>query len=265
MSNDEIQISLRDIFSFLLRYKRIILVCGFIGLGVAISQLIFLKAKYQVLAIVAIAQIDAAQNNNLNFLGINIEEPNALIARISLKGSIPTMIAEECNSIKVDDNQVVRFSIPKNFNNAIAINVVGSSAQGAENCADALYKFIKESQDKIIAPYIQEAENRLYDARERLAALKQILSRSGVGNETGALYLSIRDEYKILLNEVSALTSAIRSNQKRSTRLISEVTAEKIPLSPNAFIRVIGGLMLGLFFGLFISFALQLMNFLKKQ
>lgn len=88
------EISLVDILQFLKGAYKTILILGAVGLVIAVAYLTVTPKQYEAVAQIAMAQISAANNNNLNLLGINIEEPSLLIARLAQPTSFPASALE---------------------------------------------------------------------------------------------------------------------------------------------------------------------------
>lgn len=92
------EISLIDILRFLKSAYRTILVFGVAGSVIAVAYLAVTPKQYEAVAQIAMAQIGTANsNNNLNPLGINIEEPSLLIARLSSPTSFTTQVLSSCS------------------------------------------------------------------------------------------------------------------------------------------------------------------------
>ena len=260
----ESEISLSDIQKFIASYRWIIIISGVVGLLIAGSQMLVTQKKFQSQAIFSVAKIDAPQNNSLNFLAINVEEPSALIARLGLRGVYTSDVTYACHGVN-EAGSVDGFtlSIPKNFTNAVAINAIGSSPEAVEKCAILVYKFIEQSQDQYMDPYIQDAKTRIAEIQSRLVTLKDYISNGDSIIQPATLYLIYRDEYKFLLNEESALRKSIASAKRRGTHLIVDINSEEIPLNPSWPIRLMAGIMIGICIGIFLSIFLKIINYLK--
>jgi hypothetical protein len=211
------------------------------------------------------AQIGAANNNNnnnnnnINPLGINIEEPSLLIARMSSPTSFtPQVIAacglqDQANSALML-SKLTKLAIPKGVANVVELKTFGLSPQVAEQCNFAIFELIKTTQSLILAPFIAEAKVKLDDDIERLAKAKDLLAKADKsGSAMGAAYLSTRDEIRYLLDEITALKNVVTSNQNRATRLVSPIYASDIPISPKKRNILAAGLFGGLFLGLLIA------------
>ena len=263
------EISLLDILVFLRRSYKLIVLIGILGVAGSFGYLLITPKQYQASAQIQMAQIYA--NNNINPLGINIEEPGLLIARLSSPTSYTAEVTNACGLDAVKDAQAilsksVKLTIPKGVANVIDLKIIGTSSEAAANCAKAVFVLIKTTQAKIIKPYIEEAKAKLADNQERLAKAKDLVMKADKsGSAMGAAYLSTRDEIRFLLDEITALKNVIASHENRATRLVAPIYASDDPILPKKGNVLLGGLFGGLFLGLLIAFYYQLLPSLKEK
>ena len=217
------------------------------------------------------AQISAANNNNLNPLGINIEEPSLLIARLSQPTSFALQVLRSCG---IDEGispgstlaKSIKLSIPKGVVNVVELKTFGSSPQVAQACGEAIFELIKATQAQIVAPYIEEAKIKLADDQERLEKARDLVAKADKsGSAMGAVYLSTRDEIRFLLDEITALKNVVTSNQSRATRLIAPIYASDTPIAPKKRVVLATGLFGGLVLGLMLALARQMWIKLKAD
>jgi uncharacterized protein involved in exopolysaccharide biosynthesis len=258
----ESEISLKDILRFLKGTYKIIAIANLVGIGTAVAYLTVTPKQYVATAQIAMAQIGVTNNNkndSLNTLGINIEEPSLVIARLSQPTSFPPQVLSNCG---IDAGATLVKSIklapPKGVTYVLELKTFANSPQEAMTCANAIFELIKATQAKIVVPYIEQAKTKLADDEERLAKARDlILKADKLGLNMGVVYLSTRDEIRFLLDEIAAHKSAAIINQGRPTRLISPIYASNTPISPKKSIVLAGGLFGGLFLGLLIALAYQ--------
>lgn len=275
VSSDGDEISLLDILCFLKGAYKTIVVTGVLGLAVAIAYLAITPKQYEATAQIAMAQIGAANNNNnnnnLNPLGINIEEPSLLIARLTQPTSFTQQALDACKVDQVSNPgatlaKSIKLASPKGVANVVELKAFGKSPQDAQLCAEAIFELIKTTQAQIVAPYIAEAKTKLRDDEERLAKAKDLVAKADKsGSAMGAAYLSTRDEIRFLLDEITALKNVVTSNQSRATRLIAPIYASDTPVAPKKRVVLAAGVFGGLFLGLFIALARQMIAKLKKD
>ena len=269
--NQEEEISLLDILLFLKRSYKLIAFIGILGVAVSFGYLLITPKQYQASAQIQMAQIGAANNNNINPLGVNIEEPGLLIARLSSPTSYTTEITKSCGLDSAKDAQAIlskslKLTIPKGVANVVDLKIIGASPEASVNCVQAVFNLIKTSQAQIIKPYIQEANEKLLDNQERLTKAQDLVMKADKsGTAMGAAYLSTRDEIRFLLDEMTALRNVVTSNDNRATRLIAPIYASDDPIAPKKPNVLLAGLFGGLFLGFLIAFGRQIIPKIKLQ
>jgi capsular polysaccharide biosynthesis protein len=267
-SNDD-EISLIDILYFLKSAYKPTLVLAAVGLAIAVFYLMVTPKQYEAVAQIAMAQISASNNNNP--LGINIEEPSLLIARLSQPTSFPTQVLSSCGFDESANaaaalSKSIKLALSKGVANVVELKTFGESPEAALTCAQAIFGLIKITQAQIVAPYIVEAKLKLADDSERLAKAKDLVAKADKsGSVMGAVYLSTRDEIRFLLDEITALKNVVTSNQSRATQLIAPIYASDTPIAPKKRVVLAVGLFGGLFLGLLFAFARQLWIKLKAD
>lgn len=266
VSSNGDEISLLDILCFFKGAYKIILIFGAAGLAIALAYLAITPKQYEATAQIAMAQIGTAnnKNNNLNPLGINIEEPSLLIARMAQPTSFTPRVISGCGMEDQTNSgtllaKSIKLAPPKGVANIVELRTFGKSPEAALSCAQAIFDLIKNTQAQIVAPYIEEAKIKLKDDEERLAKAKDLVAKADKsGSAMGAAYLSTRDEIRFLLDEITALKNVVTSNQNRATRLIAPIYASDIPVAPKKRVALAAGLFGGLFTGLLLALGRQM-------
>ena len=272
-SSQEDETSLIDILRFLKGVYKTILIFGVVGIAAAIAYLVITPKQYEATAQITMAQIGAANNNNNNIspLGINIEEPALMIARLSTPMSFTQEELTACGFEGKPDAaaalaKAIKLTPAKGVPNVVELKTFGPSPEAAQGCANAIFDFTKKTQAQIVAPYIEEVKIKLLDDEQRINRAKELVSRSDKGGSAmSATYLSTRDEIRYLLDEMTGLKNILASNQNRATRLIAPIYASDVPISPKKRIALATGLFAGLFLGLLIALARQMIAKLKSQ
>jgi len=255
------EISLKDIIDFLLESWMAIALTGILGIFGALAFIWVTPNQYQATAQIQIAQISANNNNNNeNPLGINIEEPNLLMARLKLPTTYSPQNIKACGfvtSVTPSEDLVsaAKFSTVKGVGSMIELKINRDSKEVAIACAQSLFENIKTSQNEIIRPYIEEAKTLLVKYQDRLSNSQSLVSRADKsGVALSAAYLANRDEVKFLTEEILRLNTFITTAVTRQAKLVSPIYASDFPVLPQKKIILILGLMLGLLVGL--TFAL---------
>ena len=268
------EISLLDVLNFFKLTYKTICIFGVIGLVVAIIYLVVTPKQYEAIAQITMAQIGAAKNNNnnnINPLGVNIEEPALLIARMSSPTSFTPQVIAACGLQGQADaalvlSKSIKLMAPKGVANVVELKTFGKTPQAAQECNLAVFELIKTTQAQIVAPYIADAKLILDDDIERLTKAKDLVAKADKsGSAMGAAYLSTRDEIRYLLDEITALKSVVTSNQNRATRLVSPVYAVDKPIAPKKRNILAAGLFGGLFLGLLIAMCRSMIAKLKNE
>jgi uncharacterized protein involved in exopolysaccharide biosynthesis len=256
------ELSLLDIVEFIQESWKTI--AGFTVLGIAGAALFIWATpkQYEASAQIKMAQIanvNNNNNNNINPLGINIEEPQALIARMALPTSYPKETIALCGLADQKDPQValaskVKLSIPKGVGGTVDLKIRDTSKEIAKACTNAVYQLIKTSQARLIAPYIDEASKKLAIEEERLGRATQVIAKADKsGAAVSAAYLATRDEIRFLLDQISSLQNIISGNEGRATHLTAPIYLKDQPVFPQKRNSLAVGLLLGAFLGLVLA------------
>ncbi len=259
-SNIEDEISLKDIVDFLVESWKAIILTGLLGLVGSIAYLWVTPNQYQATAQIQMAQISANSNNNnnnnTNPLGVNIEDPNLLMARLKLP---TTYSAQEIKACGFDSSATpsetlaasAKFSAVKGVGSMIELKINRDNKETAIACAKSLFENIKASQNEIIKPYTEEAKTLLVKYQDRLTNSQSLVSRADKsGAALSAAYLANRDEVKFLTEEILRLNTFITTADTRQAKLVSPIYASDVPVAPKKKIALIAGFFTGLFLGL---------------
>jgi capsular polysaccharide biosynthesis protein len=256
ISEDEI--SLKDIVDFLVESWKAIILTGLLGLVGSIAYLWVTPNQYQATAQIQMAQIIANSNNTTNPLGVNIEDPILLMARLKLP---TTYSAQEIKACGFESSATpsetlaasAKFSAVKGVGSMIELKINRDNKETAIACAKSLFENIKASQNEIIKPYTEEAKTLLVKYQDRLTNSQSLVSRADKsGAALSAAYLANRDEVKFLTEEILRLNTFITIADTRQAKLVSPIYASDVPVAPKKKIALIAGLFAGLFLGLLL-------------
>lgn len=255
----EDEISMKDIIDFLSESWKSILAVGVIGLLGALAFVWVTPSQYEATAQIRMAQIDTG--NGTNPLGVNLEDPNTLIARLKMPSAYSPEGIKACNlanSQSPSESMVdlAKISAVKGATSIIELKIRSESKEQAVACAQGIYEGIRESQFQILKPYIEEARTVLLKYQVRLQEAQALIARADKsGSALSATYLANRDELKFLSNETIRLNAFITSGDTRPAKLVSPIYASDAPVSPKKKLSLVIGLLAGLFFGLFLALA----------
>ena len=264
----EDEISLKDIFDFLMESWKTIVGVGLLGLLGSVGFLAVTPNQYEATAQIQMAQISANNNNNNNTnpLGVNVEEPNLLMARLKLP---TTYSAEEIKACGLEGQKMPaeslvsmsKFSAVKGVGSIIELKIRMESREQAVICAQALFENIRESQNQIIKPYIEEAKGLLIKYQARLKEAQELVTRADKsGAALSAAYLANRDEVKFLTDESIRLNTFVTAGDARQAKLVSPIYASEAAVFPKKKIALMVGLLAGLFLGLLLVMVRKLWN-----
>ena len=239
--NSDHEVSLLDILRFLKSAWKAIAIFGLIGIALSIAYLASTPKQYEASVQITMAQIGAANNNNnnINPLGVNIEEPALLISRLSSPTSFTPEVAAACGlqdqaNASVSLSKSIKLTPAKGVASVVELKTFGPTPQAAQDCALGIFDLIKTTQAQIVAPYIEEAKVKLADDEDRLQKAKELVARSDKsGSAMSASYLSTRDEIRYLLDEITSLKNVVTSNQNRATRMVAPIYANDTPIAPK--------------------------------
>jgi capsular polysaccharide biosynthesis protein len=255
---EEDEISLKDIIDFLIENWKTILAAGILGLAASLIFVFVAPAQYEAKAQIKMAQIRVINNNNnnVNSLGVNIEEPAVLMARVKLPTSFDPVTIDRCGLTGEKDAQdilakLVKLSEVKGAPSVVDLSIQSSTKEQADACVSAIFDLIKSSQKAIKEPFVIEAKSKLAEYQKRLDDSRSVILRADKsGAALSAAYLATRDEVKNIMDEVMRLQDFITSGDTRITQLTAPIYAIDHPVFPKKKISVIVGFMAGLFLGL---------------
>ena len=266
----EDEISLLDILLFFKNEYQFIVGFTLLGFVGAALYLWTVPKQFEASGQIRMAQIANLNNNNNNNnnninnvapLGTNIEEPQALVARMTLPTSYPKETIALCGLAEEKDAGALlakkaKLSLPKGLGGTVDLEIRDTSKEVAEACANAIYQFVKMSQAQLIAPYIEEASKKLIIEKERLSLATQFIARADKsGSGVSGAYLATRDEIRYLVDQISALQAVINGNESRAARLVAPIYVKDQPVFPQKRIGLFLGPLLGGFLGLLLAVA----------
>jgi uncharacterized protein involved in exopolysaccharide biosynthesis len=268
---DDQEISLLDILRFIKGAWKMIAIMGALGLAGAGAYLLITPNQYEAQANIAMARVPADKNP----LGVNIEEPQALINRMSVPSSFDSSVIDACNlqassNLAAQLSKVIKLTIPKGVANVVELKVTRPSPELAQACADAVYQAIAKAQAQMIDPIAQATKvsngARLAKVEERLAQDKTLLAKAE--QPKGAVspaYFAILSEIRNLEDEREKLATTVSASGVQATNLQSPIYVGNQPVYPKKSLSLIAGLIGSMFLGVFIALARQVIAKLKLE
>lgn len=261
------EVTLKEIIEFLLDSWKVIACLVLCGLLVSIVYLTITPNQYEATAQIQMSQISV--NSNSNSLGVNIEDPNLLIARLKLPSTYSAVEIKACGLDQMKSPaetlvNMLKVASVNGVSSTVELRVRMKSKEQSLQCAQAIFENIRESQNKIIKPYIEEANALLLKHQNRLREIRALISSIEKSRETfPALDLLQGDEVRFLNNEIARLNSFIVAGGLRQAKLVSPIYVSEEPVFPKKKTTLILGLLIGLFLGIFLMIVTKLWNNFK--
>lgn len=261
------EISLLDILIFLKGAWKSIVLMGLLGLAISATYLLLTPNQFEAVANVAMGRIPSS--------AVNIEEPVALINRMSLPSSFDAAVIASCGlqdsgNLATQLFKSIKLSIPKGVVNVVELKVTRPSPELAQACAASVFDGIAKSQAQMIGPLVQAAKAsnsaRLTKVDERLTQDKVLLAKTE--QPRGVLspaYFLILTEIRTLEDERDKLSASIDTMGVQTANLQSPIYVADKPVYPKKLISLLAGLIGGLFLGLLIALGRQMMAKLKSE
>jgi hypothetical protein len=190
-------------------------------------------------------------------LGVNVEDPNLLIARMKLPSSYDQTVITACGYESKQNpaealTKMAKFSLSKGTQ-MVEVKVLGLSREQAKQCTVSILGIVKDTQKAITDPIVEEAKSKILKYQQRLQEAQSFIARvDKSGSSMSAAYLSTRDEVKYLGGEIIRLNDLISFANTRQTKLVSPIYSSENKVSPKPEIALVAGLFAGLFFGLLL-------------
>jgi hypothetical protein len=257
------EISALDIFIFLMRWYKLIIFFGLLGVVASLGYFLTIPKQYQASAQIRMAQISSL-TSSANPLGL-IEDSALIISRFSYPTSYTDEVTKLCGLDPVKDAKVilsksVKLTAVKGLLNVVELKIIGTSPEATISCAQAVFDLIKTSQTNAIKPYIEELNLKLIDYESRLSKERKLLEIIDKSEPYAPVFYQLRfEDIRFLLSEINYLKKVVSLTETMETRLVAPIYAEDDPNAPIKRNVLLAGLFIGLFLGLLIAFACQIL------
>ena len=257
----EDEISLKDIVGFIQDSYKTILVTTFLGLLLALAYIWLTPKSYEGVMQVQMSQLATGNSSNVSPLGVNIEEPAVLIARLKMPSTFDEANIQAC-SLSGKENAAeklvkkINASQLKGNNTVLEVKIDSRSTEEVKQCLESLFEKIKVTQKAIKEPFLDEARQKISVYDSKLKEAKSVIARADKSNSAlSAVYLSTRDEVRQLTDQIMDLNDFISAGENRRAKLISPIYVSDRPVSPKKLIGLIIGLLGGIFLGILLAMA----------
>lgn len=253
--------SLLDMLLFVKSAWKMIGIMGVVGLIASCVYLLVTPFQYQAIATITMARASAPNNA----LGANIEEPSALINRMTLPNAFSREVMNACGFEDTPKSFVlaansIKFSIPKGLTSAVELKVMRPTLELTKICTQKVVESIIQSQMQMLESSVafSQAANksRLAIIAERMNQDKVLLAKAeqsrGLVTPT---YFAILSEIRALEDEENRIRTAINNSQPLTAQLQGSIQASDYPVYPKRALSLVAGVLGGLFFGILIALA----------
>lgn len=266
------EISLLEILRFLKGAWKTIAMTSILGLMASSLYLLITPAQYEARVTITMARAPALNNT----LGANVEEPAALMARMSLPGTLNNELIGSCGLDGGADAarlsaKSIKISVPKGLPSALELKVFRPTPELAKACASGIVQLIAISQEKMLRSLIELSgvtnNARLTIIEERMAQDKALLAK--VEQLSGPLtptYFALILDIRTLEDERVKVMAAINLNKTAYDSLAqSSIEVSDYPVYPKKVASFLAGLFGGIFLGIFIALSRQIIVKLKSE
>jgi capsular polysaccharide biosynthesis protein len=265
-SESDSEISLLDILIFLKGAWKTIASAMILGLVVSNLYLLFTPNQYEAVANIQMARIPARNNT-----GGTIEEPAALIARMSLPNSLDSVVMSSCGMENQPDavtklSKVVMLTIPKGVASVVELKVTLPTPELANACAASMVNLISKSQAQKIS-IVQDANQTQLDKVNVILSEDKILLTKAhqPGSPISPTYFALLSEIRGLEDQREKLLNLVDSKQlQESIQQVSIYGVDK-PIYPKKAVSLLMGALGGLFLGILIALVRQMIAKLKAE
>ena len=250
------EIGLADIYIFVKKFWRILLIGTFLGLLVSIIYLIISPKEYEAISQLQVAQLVTNKNKEGEASIINVENPAILSNRLKSPITYSETVLNVCglSGQPLSLAAAVNSNIPKGATNTLEIRLRAKSESLAITCLAEIFTMVQAQEIELVQPYIQEMNDQIEGVNKRIQINQAILEKSAQLPLGSWSYFFNLDEIRRLYSERDNLKNVINlTNVYKAKLLIPPYTLAK-PVAPNINKSLLVGLIVGL--GIAIIYAL---------
>jgi uncharacterized protein involved in exopolysaccharide biosynthesis len=264
------EISLLDILIFLKGSWKTIAITGILGFGASSLYLLLTPNQYEAVANIQMPRIPAPNNSEAN-----IEEPAALIARMSLPNSLDSVVISSCGMGNQPDaatklSTIVKLTIPKGVSSVVELKVTLPTQELANTCATSIANLIIRSQAEKIGA-IQEINREINQAKldkvnKRLTEDASLLAMARQpGSPISPTYFALLSDIRSLEDHREALLNLVDIKQLQNSIQQPLIYMSDKPIYPKKAMSLLAGILGGLFLGLLVALMRQMITKLKAE
>jgi hypothetical protein len=263
LQEDGQEISLIDILIFLKGAWKTIAITSILGFFISVAYLLIATNQYEALTNISMMRVSPA--------GANIEEPAALIARMSLPTSVDDSVMIACGlqdspNMQAQFTKAIKLIIPKGVANVVELKVTRPSPELANACVMSVIKFITNSQTLLNSPNLEASKVRLTKIDERLVEDKALLGKiDPTRGPVSPSYFAILQEIRSLEDERDKTLKILDAKDMQVANLHFPIDLANKPVYPKKTLSLIAGLLGGIFFGFLIALSRKMVAKVKNE
>jgi hypothetical protein len=258
------EISIWSITLFLKSNCKLLALSVAFGLALSLVYLVIIPPQYEAVKTINLIKINSPNNP----LGINLEEPSALIARIKaslfIDGDIIHLCGFEDDKNPAFIDKSIKYAVLKDSTSSIELRVVRPSIDLAKNCTLAIEGLIVATQQQLLNSISQSSrminETRLDLIEQRLMEDRSLLDRIKSQHiPLSPIYFHVVLDIRALEDEKFRLTKSagVTKLDWLAPNFNDEISTRKI--YPKKLIILFLGAIGGFFLGLIITYLRQIL------
>jgi uncharacterized protein involved in exopolysaccharide biosynthesis len=252
------QISINDIVNFFKKSWKLIICFTILGLLISVITIKNTAIEYKSTIQIQTARVLDGDIYSIKYK--NIEQINELISRLRTPSNYSSELIEAC-SIDQKNKTIeavlknLKFSTIKANESVMNVEIVMSSKEQLNFCAQAIFEYVEDSQKKIIEPLLERYKKKIIDNQFRLNQIKSSLSNKEKDKVMSlSEYMVAKDEINSLREENKKIDNLLYSVEKLKTKIYSPTYIHPKSVYPKRDFLLISGLLLGLIIGILFSF-----------
>jgi uncharacterized protein involved in exopolysaccharide biosynthesis len=165
----EDEISLKDIFNFLLESWKLIVLSGIVG-GLLASGYVFMApSKYQAVASIQVAKV----------VNVDVESPGVLMEKLNIPSFYSALTYSACNMTDAfDSGEIIAKNLKptlSKISNVIYFSYLADSPEDARKCLQGILQDIRNSQNLLANPILEQKKNQMLNLKKRLDTVERVV------------------------------------------------------------------------------------------
>ncbi len=221
---------------------------GVFGIMCAVLYILIVPTQYEAVALIQLQQVVVEKGWQ------PVESGNMVVARLSMPSTYSQDVARACGVNKNYSEamtNLVHTKLVKDEQGKIEIRVRGNTRELAEHCAVAVFEAVKQQEEMLANPILENFKIDLAYANEKLGVQQVFLAKEGKSVSQGIVYLASREEVIYWRERIESLNTAISKTEGSSARLLLPVWSYSEPIFPKKFQTLFAGLLSSLILGWF--------------